>query len=135
MLSEHTTTKPDAVLAAACDLTAPAERRMARVEEGHKSAEKGDAIEKDPKAAGDAAAPNTTPGPNGRVCYIPCSFVSQEAGGPVTIGCLCLCLPGGCAQGPCYPSQSLLCLFSMCSWMQAAPTTAVHSTLSDYGGA
>ncbi|CAK0780225.1 hypothetical protein CVIRNUC_004976 [Coccomyxa viridis] len=42
------------------------QNRMARVEEGHKAAEKGDAMEKDPKAAGDAAAPITTPGPNGR---------------------------------------------------------------------
>ena len=51
---------------------------MARVEEGHKSAEKGDAIEKDPKAAGDAAAPNTTPGHNGRVCCIPRSYAYKS---------------------------------------------------------
>ena len=62
---------------------------MARAEEGHKPAEKGGAIEKDPKAAEDAAAPNTTPGPNGRVNAIPCTSASLGAAGPVTIACLC----------------------------------------------
>ena len=103
---------------------------MARVEEGHKSAEKGDAIEKDPKAAGDATAPNTTPAPNGRVCCIFPSSASQNAAGHVTIGRLCLCLPEGCPQGPSYPSWSLLLLFSMCSWLQVDSTTLNHCTLS-----
>ena len=61
---------------------------MARVEEGHKSAEKGDAIEKDPKAAGDATAPNTTPGPNGRVCRLPCPSALSGFAGPVFRVCL-----------------------------------------------
>ena len=130
MLPGHTTTKSDAVLAAACGLTAPAERRMARVEEGHKSAEKGDAIEKDPKAAGDATAPNTTPAPNGRVCCIFPSSASQNAAGHVTIGRLCLCLPKGCAQGTSYFSHFPLCLSRMCPWLQATPTTLVHGTLT-----
>ena len=63
---------------------------MARVEEGHKAAAKGDAIEKDPKAAGDATAPNTHPGPNGRVCRISLPHEQLLALSP-QVPCACVC--------------------------------------------
>lgn len=104
---------------------------MARVEEGHKAAEKGDAMEKDPKAAGDAAAPITTPGPNGRVCCISRSPALLKAAGPVTVACLCACVYQQSALRDWLTLPGLCCVFCMCSWLHAAPISADCCTLSE----